>query len=207
MLKIKLCGVTSTRDAGLCIDEGADYLGFIFAPISPRLVDVSVVKRIVKGLPRTVTCVGVFLDQEVDDVKAILAETGLTLAQLHGRETPSYARRVGCQIIKVFDTFSKRSLSKLSRYDAYAFMLDLPKMGANPGVVDPHFAQNAKNYGRVFLSGRLDPENVAALIRDIQPFGVDCCSATEKSPGKKDRSRIRAFMEAVRRGEKEPTHA
>lgn len=207
MPKIKLCGITSQRDATLCIDEGADYLGFIFANISPRLADVPTVKRIVKALPRTVTAVGVFMDQNLDEVSSIVEETGVGIAQLHGKENAEYARRVGVPVIKVFDSFSKRTLSKLPRYDVFAFMLDLPKTGAGPESVDPKFAVNAKNYGHVFLSGKLGPDNVAELIRTIQPYGVDCCSATEKSPGKKDRSRVRAFIEAVRQAEKEPSHA
>jgi phosphoribosylanthranilate isomerase len=205
-MHVKLCGVTSLRDAKLCIEEGADYLGFIFAKVSPRLISPAAVKRIVKALPRDIACVGVFLDQELDDVRAIVRETKVSIAQLHGNESPEYARKVGVPFIKVFDSFTKRALSKLSRYDAFAFMLDLPKTGGPEGTVDPNFAINAKNYGKVFLSGRLTPENVTPLMRVIQPHGVDCCSATEKSPGKKDRSRIRAFMEAVRRGEKELTH-
>jgi phosphoribosylanthranilate isomerase len=199
MVKVKLCGVTTQRDATLCIDEGANYLGFIFASISPRRVDVSTVKRIVKALPRSITPVGVFMDHELDDVKAIVTETGVRVAQLHGKESAEFSRRVGVPVIKVFDSFSKRTLSKLPRYDVFAFMLDLPKTGPGPAAIDPKFAVNAKNYGHVFLSGKLGPDNVSDLIRSIQPYGVDCCSATEKSPGKKDRSRVRAFIEAVRR--------
>jgi phosphoribosylanthranilate isomerase len=207
MPKIKLCGVTSLRDAKMCVDEGADYLGFIFASVSPRRVSPGLAKRILKSLPRGVIGVGVFMNQELDEVRGTLSDTGLAMAQLHGNESAAFVQKVGRPVIKVFDTFSKRALGRLSRYDVYAYMLDLPKSQPGADAVDAPFAVNAKVYGKVFISGKLTPENVVAPIREIRPFGVDCCSATEKAPGRKDRSRVRAFVEAVRRASKEPVLA
>lgn len=197
-MKIKICGVTSAADARLCADEGADYVGLIFAKSSPRLVTIAAARRAVKALPKAVTPVAVVKNQELDEVRAILAETGIKLAQLHGAEDPAYARALGVPVIKVFDRFSKRDLERVRRYDVFATMLDLPKDSAAGDSIDANFALNAKNYGRVIVSGRLDPSNVGELVRRVDPFAVDVCSSTERSPGKKDRHRVRAFIEAVR---------
>jgi phosphoribosylanthranilate isomerase len=187
----------------MCVDEGCDYIGLIFAPSSPRRIKPALARRITRQLPREVGPVGVFMNQRLEEVREILAFTGLPIAQLHGTESPTYAARVGRPCIKAFDSFTKRSLARLARYDAYAFLLDLPKNGPADAVIDPSFAANAKMYGPVFLSGRLRPETVGGLIRDLTPFGIDCCTATERSPGRKDRSKIRALVEAVRAAEKE----
>jgi len=198
-MRIKICGVTSAADAKLCADEGADFIGLIFAKSSPRLVAAAAARRIVKALPRGMTPVAVVRDQPIDEVRALLEETGIKRAQLHGAEDPAYARAVGVPVIKVFDRFSKRDLERLRRYDVFAYMVDLPKTAASAhGVIDAGFALNAKNYGPVIVSGRLDSANVGGLVRRVDPFAVDVCSSTERAPGKKDRRRVRAFIEAVR---------
>lgn len=203
MPELKICGVTNVRDARLCADEGADYVGLIFARVSPRCVTPAAARRIVKALPRSVLPVAVFMNQDLAEVRDILKVTGIPIAQLHGSESPEYARALGTRVIKVFDTFSKRSLSRLTRYDVFAYLLDLPKFEQADDHVDVQFALNAKNYGNVFLSGKLDRHNVGDLIRRVRPFGVDVCSATESAPGKKDRGRLRAFVEAVRKAARE----
>ncbi len=173
-MRVKICGVTSAADARLCADEGADYVGLIFAKSSPRLVSIAAARRAVKALPKTVTPVAVVKDQPLDEVREILSETGIPVAQLHGAEDPAFARALGVPVIKVFDRFSKRDLGRLRRYDVFATMLDLPKSPAAGGSIDVAFALNAKNYGRVIVSGRLDPANVGELVRNetfLHEFG------------------------------------
>lgn len=203
MPKLKICGVTNVHDAKLCADEAADYVGIIFAKVSPRRVTAAIARRIVKALPTSVIPVAVFMNQDLAEARDILSSTGIAVAQLHGSEPPEYAKALGTRVIKVFDTFSKRSLTRLTRYDVFAYLLDLPKFEETEEHVDVQFALNAKNYGNVFLSGKLDRHNVGDLIRRVRPFGVDVCSSTESAPGKKDRARIRSFVEAVRTAAKE----
>ena len=88
-------------------------------------------RAVLKALPKGVEGVGVFMDQPLDEVRKILEETGLGIAQLHGAESPDYARALGVPVIKTFDTFSEPALERLKAYDAFAFLLDLPK-GAGP---------------------------------------------------------------------------
>jgi phosphoribosylanthranilate isomerase len=204
MLKVKICGITRAADALLAAEEGADYIGLIFAP-SPRRVEPRAAEEIVRRLPRGVEPVGVFLDQPIDEVRRVLDTTGIRIAQLHGRETPEYCRRLGVQIIKTFDTFSEDSLERLEAYDAFAYLLDVPKGAGGRSRVDPDWARLAKRHGRVILAGKLTPENVGDLVARVRPFGVDACSATESAPGVKDPARLRAFIRAAREAHRQST--
>ena len=206
MLKIKICGITSVADATAAAQEGADYIGLIFAK-SARKIDVKTAQDILWNLPKGVEAVGVFMNQPLDDVRRILDVTGLKTAQLHGDESPRYCKELGVPVIKTFDTFSDGSLEKLKKFDAFAFLLDLPK-GGGAGAraqIDPEWARLAKRYGKVLLAGKLTADTVGDMIRKVRPWGVDVCSGTEKSPGVKDRSKLRAFMNAAREAFKETT--
>src|SRR3954468_10495849 len=206
MSKIKICGVTRAADAVVAAEEGADYIGLIFAR-SARKVDVRSAREILAALPKGVEAVGVFMNQPLEEVRRILDETGLRTAQLHGDESPRFARELGVPVIKTFDTFNDGSLEKLKKFDAFAFLLDLPK-GGGAGAraqVDPEWAKLAKRYGKVLLAGKLTAASVGDMIRKVRPWGVDVCSATERSPGVKDRAKLRDFIQSAREAFKETT--
>jgi phosphoribosylanthranilate isomerase len=206
MLKIKICGITSVADAVAAVEEGADYIGLIFAK-SARKIDVKTAQDILWNLPKGVEAVGVFMNQPLDDVRRILDVTGLKTAQLHGDESPRYCRELGVPVIKAFDTFSDGSLEKLKKFDAFAFLLDLPK-GGGAGAraqIDPEWATLAKRHGKVLLAGKLTSDSVGDMIRRVRPWGVDVSSGVEKAPGVKDRSKVRAFVGAAREAFKETT--
>jgi len=204
MLKIKICGVTSAADALIAAEEGADYVGLIFAR-SPRRIDRKTAHDILWNLPRNVEAVGVFMNQPLQDVREILDSTGLKVAQLHGDESPEYCRQVGIPVIKAFDTFNSAALERLKTFDAFAFLLDVPKGGGARPQIDPDWALLAKRHGRVILAGKLTPATVAELVVRVRPYGVDCCAGTEKSPGVKDRTKIRDFIRAARQAHLETT--
>ncbi len=206
MLKVKICGITSVADALAAAEEGADYVGLIFAR-SPRRVDLKTAREIVRRLPRGVEPVGVFLDQSADDVRHLLDATGVGIAQLHGAEPPAYAKELGVPVVKTFDTFSDASIERLKAYDAFAFLLDVPKgEGARArATIDVEWARLARRHGRVILAGRLDAANVGEMVRRVRPWGVDTCRGTEKSPGVKDRAKLRDFVQAARAAHKETT--
>ena len=206
MLKIKICGVTSAADAAAAAEEGADYIGLIFAK-SARRIDVKTAQDILWHLPKGVEAVGVFMNQPLDEVRRILDATGLKTAQLHGDESPRYCKELGVPVIKTFDTFSDGSLEKLKKFDAFAFLLDVPK-GGGAGAraqVDTEWAKLAKRYGKVLLAGKLTAESVGEMIRKVRPWGVDVCSATERTPGVKDRAKLRSFIRESREAFKETT--
>jgi len=206
MLKVKICGVTRPADALAAAEAGADYVGLIFAK-SPRQVAVRVARDIVKALPKGVEAVGVFMNQPLEAVRAAIKESGLRFAQLHGDEDPDFCRATGVAVIKTFDAFNEPSLERLKAYDAFAFLLDLPKGAGAKGRarVDHEWALLAKRHGKVILAGKLDPENVGAAVRKVRPWGVDTCRCTEKAPGVKDPSKIRDFIQAARFAHKETT--
>jgi phosphoribosylanthranilate isomerase len=204
MLKVKICGITSVADALLAADEGADYVGLIFVK-SPRKVETKVAHDILWNLPKSVEAVGVFLNHPIEEVKEILDKTGLRIAQLHGDESPRYAKELGVSVIKTFDTFGAASLDRLKAYDAYAFLLDVPKGPGGRSQIDAEWAVMAKRHGRVIVAGKLNAENVGELVRRVRPYGVDSASGTEKSPGVKDRARVRDFIQAAREAHRQTT--
>ena len=206
MLKIKICGITRPDDAVAAAEEGADYIGLIFAR-SARKVDVKIAQDVLWNLPKGVEAVGVFMNQTLEEVRRILDATGLKIAQLHGDESVRFCKELGAPVIKTFDTFNDGSLEKLKKFDAFAFLLDLPK-GGGAGAraqVDPDWAVLAKRYGKVLLAGKLTPDSVGGMIHKVRPWGVDVCSATEKTPGIKDRSKLRDFIQSAREAHKEST--
>ncbi|HLY11879.1 MAG TPA: phosphoribosylanthranilate isomerase [Planctomycetota bacterium] len=206
MLKIKICGITRPEDAVIAASEGADYIGIIFAK-SARKVEVKTAQDILWTLPKGVEPVGVFMNQTLEEVRRILDTTGIKIAQLHGDESIRFCKELGAPVIKTFDTFNDGSLNKLKKFDAFAFLLDLPK-GGGAGVraqVDPEWAILAKRHGKVLLAGKLTADTVGEMIHKVRPWGVDVCSATEKAPGVKDRSKVRDFIQSAREAHKEST--
>lgn len=206
MLKIKICGITRAADALAAAEEGADYIGLIFAK-SARKIDVKTGQDILRALPEGVEAVGVFMNQPLEEVRRILDATGLKTAQLHGDESPRFAKELGVPVIKSFDTFNDGSLEKLKTFDAFAFLLDLPKGGGAGarGRIDPEWAVLAKRHGKVLLAGKLTADNVGDMIHKVRPWGVDVCSAIEKSPGVKDGAKLRDFIQSARTAYKEST--
>jgi phosphoribosylanthranilate isomerase len=197
MLKVKICGVTNVPDALAAAEEGADYIGLIFAP-SPRRVNEETAREVVSRLPQGVEPVGVFMNQPLEEVHRILQATGLGIAQLHGSEPPDFCRDAGVPVFKVFDPGDERFPGCLEAYDTFAFLLDLPKNAPPEARIDPERAALAKPFGRVFLAGKLTSRNVSDLVARVRPYGVDTCGGTEKAPGLKDRSKLRDFIQAAR---------
>lgn len=199
MLRVKICGITRPEDAQAAAAEGADYVGLIFAP-SPRRIDARTARDILRDLPPGVKGVGVFKDQPLDEVRDTLDAAGLEIAQLHGGESPDYARELGRPFFKAFDARDDSAPERFADYDALAFLLDLPKENGKGSGIDPDRAIRARRRGRVILAGRLTPATVGDLVARVRPYGVDCCAGTEESPGVKDRAKIRDFIRNARAG-------
>ena len=174
MVKIKICGITHLEDALLAAELGADALGFIFYPKSPRKVAPETAREIIAQLPPFVATVGVFVDEAAAVVQELAAKVRLDWVQLHGQESPDYCRSLGRRVIKGFRIKDENSLMELAPYrDAVqAFLLDTYKKGRVGGTgvsFDWQLAQEAKPYGRIILAGGLTPENVAQAIAIAQP--------------------------------------
>jgi phosphoribosylanthranilate isomerase len=198
MVSVKICGITTVEDARVAVAAGADALGFVFYPPSPRYVTPEQARRIIRTLPPFITTVGLFVDVPAETVHEIAGRCGLDRVQLHGQETPEFCRRIAPPVIKAFRIKNASSLAHLPEYEVSAFLLDAYVEGALPGGTGASFAwelaAQAKPYGPVILAGGLTPENVAAAVVRIRPYGVDVSSGVEQSPGVKDPIKMRHFI-------------
>jgi phosphoribosylanthranilate isomerase len=198
MVQVKICGITSLEDAHTAVDSGADALGFVFYPPSPRYVTSEQAEQIIRTLPPYVTTVGLFVDVTSEVINETVARCGLDRVQLHGREPPAFCRRIGRPVIKAIRVKNAESLKPLPDYQVAAYLLDAYVEGALPGGTGAPFpwelAVQAKPYGPVILAGGLTPENVETAITQVRPYGVDVSSGVERAPGVKDRRKIRQFI-------------
>jgi len=201
--RVKVCGTTRLKDALLAVECGADAIGFIFYKKSPRYVSAKTAKEICSKLPPFVHRVGVFVNETADKINRIADRCGLDAVQLHGDESPAFCKKIRHRVIKVVRVKDAASLKEMSRYAVDGFLLDTWKedqWGGTGKVFDWELAARAKKYGPVIIAGGLNPRNVKAAIKKVQPYGVDVSSGVEQSPGKKDPRKVKAFIKAVREG-------
>jgi phosphoribosylanthranilate isomerase len=198
--RVKICGITTAEDAAAAVEAGADALGFVFAPGSPRLVRPEAVERIARDLPPFVTAVGVFADQPLEEILRIVGRCALQAVQLHGDEPETFGRRIPIRVIKAIRVRDARDLAPIGTYPAHAFLLDAfveGKAGGTGTTISWDLAREAKGTVPIILSGGLRPETVAQAVRTVRPYGVDVSSGVEVSPGQKDHKKVREFIAAV----------
>lgn len=204
MTRVKICGITSAEDATAAVEAGADALGFVFVPGTPRLIHPEAAERIVAGLPPFITTVGVFVDQSLDEVLRIAARCNLQAVQLHGDESEDFSRRIPIKVIKAVRVRDAESLRLLPTYPAHAFLLDAFVEGQPGGTgtaIPWDLALQAKGHVRIILSGGLRPDTVGLAVRRVRPYGVDVSSGVEVRPGRKDHQKVREFIAAVRQAD------
>jgi phosphoribosylanthranilate isomerase len=199
---IKVCGITSPEDALAAVESGADAIGFVFAA-SPRQVSPQAAQAIIKHLPMPVLKAGVFVNEDPERVASTADLCDLDLLQFHGKETPDYCGQFQRRVIKAVRVQNENDLEACSEYDGVveAFLLDTYVAGQPGGTgvtFDWSIAHTARKYGRIILSGGLNPENVADAIQVAAPYGVDASSGLEQKPGVKDHDKIARFVGAVR---------
>jgi phosphoribosylanthranilate isomerase len=204
-LKIKICGLTNLEDALAAAEAGADAVGFVFYQKSPRYIDSSAVRAIVRALPPFVLPVGVFVNESVETVRDTMDTCGLALAQLHGDESSAYCEQVGRPVLKALRVKDRISALSVAEYQGRAgvrgFVLDACSDQAYGGtglLADWNVAAALAKTCQILLAGGLTPENVADAVTAVRPYGVDVSSGVESSPGKKDHGRLRAFVQAAR---------
>jgi phosphoribosylanthranilate isomerase len=204
-VKVKVCGMTSLKDALVAVEEGADAVGFIFYKKSPRSVTMKTVREIVLELPPFVDTVGVFVDETAEQINKIADYCNLDIIQLHGDESPTFCKKIRRRVIKAFRVKDMQSVKKLSSFQVSGFLLDTFSENLHGGtgkVFDWNLALPAKKIGPVIMAGGLTPNNVQQAIRQVRPYGVDVCSGVESEPGIKDHKKIRAFLKNAKAGRK-----
>ena len=204
-VKVKVCGMTSLKDALFAVEGGADAVGFIFYKKSPRSVTMKIVREIVLELPPFVDTVGVFVDETAEQINKIADYCNLDIIQLHGDESPTFCKKIRRKVIKAFRIKDMQSVKKLSSFQVSGFLLDTFSENLHGGtgkVFDWNLALPAKKFGPVIMAGGLTPNNVQQAVRQIRPYGVDVCSGVESEPGIKDHKKVRAFLNNAKAGRK-----
>lgn len=202
---IKICGITNTADALASISAGADMLGFNFYEGSRRFIDVDDAAAIVRRVRRQgeAKCVGVFVDAEPDEIRAVADRLGLDAVQLHGNEPPHYCPALQpLPVIKALRVHAGFDPAVASAFDCDTILLDTwhaNERGGTGAVFDWSVAAEIRrNVPRLILAGGLNSGNVAAGIRKVQPDVVDVCSGVEDDARRKNAAAIREFVAAVR---------
>ena len=195
---VKICGITNEQDALLAVALGADALGFVFAP-SPRQISPALAREIVKRLPPETVTVGVFRNEIPSRIIEIVNEARLQGAQLHGHETPAMTAEVATDVRFVIKAVVAGSKDAASAKDFASDVILVD--GLHPGsgtAYDWELLRDIPTDIRLMLSGGLTPENVAAGIAQVHPWGVDVSSGVEKAPGLKDAVKMRHFITNAR---------
>ncbi|MBC8228174.1 phosphoribosylanthranilate isomerase [bacterium] len=201
MTKVKICGITNLDDALAAVEFGADAIGFVFVPNTPRYIESAKAAEIIARLPPFVTTVGLFVNDSQEHIKQIANQCKLNVLQLHGQESPDFCLQFNRKVIKAFRVKDQESLTVLPKYTVSAYLLDTyvkGTMGGTGVTFDWRLALDAKKYGPVILAGGLNPENVAKAIQQVRPYGVDVSSGVEAEPGKKDHGKIKDFIAAAK---------
>lgn len=204
--RVKICGLTRAEDIRAAVAAGADAVGFVFVPGTPRAVSPVSAAELRRQVPPFVTVVGLFVNESPDRIRATVEAVGLDAVQLHGEETPAMAAacRQWTRVIKAFRVRGTESLSEMPAYaeavDAY--LLDAFVAGAHGGTgarFDWDLAVQARALGKpLILAGGLTPENAAEAVQRVRPYALDVSSGVEASPGIKDTERLGRFLAAVR---------
>ena len=197
MTAIKICGLTRGEDAEVAVALGANALGFVLWPSSPRHTSAAAAAAIIRDLPPFVTPVGVFVNPSADDIAAA-ADAGLRLAQVHGT-VPAGPTRL--PLLRAVRLSADGSDAIDPDGDDHTVLLDAHdpvRHGGTGQTVDWTRARAVAAKRRIVLAGGLTPANVRAAILAVRPYAVDVASGVEATPGVKDRELLRRFIAAAK---------
>jgi phosphoribosylanthranilate isomerase len=201
LTRIKICGITRLEDALAAARSGAGAIGLVFYKPSTRYVSIELAKQLADSLPPFVTAVGLFVNAEAVFVREVLANVPLDLLQFHGDESPEYCAQFNKPYLKAIRVKAGVDLLQCAArfHTAKGLLLDAHVEGIAGGTgATFDWALIPKQLPLpVILSGGLDTENVAAAIKQVQPYAVDVSSGVEASKGIKDAAKIAAFINEV----------
>jgi phosphoribosylanthranilate isomerase len=202
-VRVKICGLTRPQDVAAAIAAGADALGFVFVPGSPRCLDEATANALVQQVPAFVCRVGLFLDQDAERVHYVLQKVPLSVLQFHGGEEAEFCRQFGRPYIKAVNLSAGKGLAgaEAAYPDAAALLVDSHVTGGHGGTGRTlDWQQITTGCLPLVLAGGLNAANVAAAVNLVQPWAVDVSSGVETAPGIKDANAIRRFIEEARSG-------
>ena len=195
--RVKICGITNLEDARHAADCGADALGFVFYPGSPRFVNPETARRIIADLPPLVTTVGLFVNEPPARIRETAEFCGLSTVQLHGDEEPDQCSYPPYRVIKALRLQGTMAEETFASYQVSALLLDAyvsNQFGGTGQRCDWAQAADVAARHRIILAGGLSPENVAEAVRQVHPYGVDVSSGVEQRPGQKDPEKVAQFI-------------
>lgn len=204
--RIKICGITRAEDADAAVAAGADSLGFVFYPPSPRNVSIEQAAELIAGLPAFVTSTALFVDADVEFVQRVIEQTKVDLLQFHGNESQAYCSQFARPYMKAIRMKPDVDVKAESeRYgDASAILLDAYRPGV-PGGTGESFDWEripAELRDSIVLAGGLNPDNIRKAVETVHPFAVDVSGGVEASKGMKDKEKIETFVQEVNRAVK-----
>jgi phosphoribosylanthranilate isomerase len=201
--QVKICGLTREEEALACVELGADAIGCVFYPRSPRHVSDDQARSIFRNLPATVCSVGVFVNEPFAAIMKKVARCGLKAVQLHGQEPVELATSLqeeGLLVIKAIFVNGAPSLERMDSFRVSAYLLECsggPLPGGNALSWDYRAAAGVSGKGPLILAGGISPENVSQAIREASPDAVDVSSGVESAPGRKDMDKVKRLLKAV----------
>jgi phosphoribosylanthranilate isomerase len=210
---VKICGLKTPEALDVALGAGADMVGFVFFPPSPRHVGLAAATELGRRVGDRARKVALTVDADDALLTGIIEALRPDLLQLHGAETPARVQaikaRFGLPVMKAIAVETRADLAAVKRYDMVAdrllFDARAPREATRPGGLgkpfDWHLLEQLDLAVPYMLSGGLDPDNVAAALRITNAPGVDVSSGVERAPGEKDLDKIRAFIRTARRAQ------
>jgi phosphoribosylanthranilate isomerase len=206
--RVKICGITRPEDGLAAAHAGADAVGLVFHPASPRFIDLPAALAVRKALPPFVSTVALFVDAGKEEIERVVTALQPTLLQFHGDEDALFCASFGRPYLKAVAVHEGMAAADLLQCErrfssAAALLLDHSRPGQRGGtgqsfdwsVIPTELAP------RIVLAGGLNSGNVADAVRSLRPWAVDVSSGVESSPGVKDHGKIAAFLDQVRRAD------
>jgi len=196
-VRVKICGITNYEDAKISVDAGADALGFVTYEKSPRFISPENIKSIIEKLPPFVVKVVLFVNVSPEYVNEVMTYTKADIAQIHFEADDEFFKKLTCKYLKVIRAKEKKDIEKFEDeyriVDAY-----VPEYGGSGKRVALEWFKDRDN-SKIILAGGLTPENVFE-VGHYGFYGVDVSSGVEIRPGKKDKHKVRRFIEMAKYG-------
>ena len=200
MIPVKICGITSRKDAEVVVNHGASAIGMIFYQGSPRYILPEKIKKWISRIPSSTKTVGVFVNEKQKNINTIVEELDLDYIQLHGDESPEYCNNMIKPVIKVFRLGAAFDPAILDIFHVHAFLFDTYQIGVRGGTgksFNWDLISDLNTDTPIILSGGLNLENISQVIEIVRPSAIDVNSGVESKQGVKDKEKVAKLFHAI----------